>query len=830
MYDDRNGAANDIHLKWGDTSRDLRLDRLVVVEVLPTGDARQFAFDYKPADIVLEFKPMFRATLTGDEYEAFGIRVNRTTGVVTFTTPAPQPLSPNNFIIEAFVSTNTGGINPLTIRRAPIRVHVYTGVTRIWLTPNPITIRRVTPAGAENSSNRFTVRAEFADGTVGDVTDRHGVTWSPASNVGSGFDVGKLSVGAGDLLGAKIEITASWQGVTAKADMVVAGPWSSDPAMPKADLVDGHPDTWAGTINPSSVPNVLIFGSGFTAADVPKLEPIANTIVHHLKTDTLTTPYDRLATSMNFWRVAPATPARGASVRCEVYTFPSSGRTWAKPLPRAISHVLGAGWTLENLIYDVGFPVPADALVSEIDLHARWSVTMRDPPAEITSTAPLPSEWKVLVDNWKKLATRTFIDELDGFPEMALGDPPSASALSPMLRLHPDRVGRGGLVSFYTELRASNGVALAGPAATNALGNLWSSAVLQREHFNSIPLVVMVAAIRGGRAQQIGADPAHIAMSLKGGDEALPVKAVAGRNALTFDFFEPISESVERDFWRTMAHELGHAFGLGDEYVDLPGAYKNPETSVDGWGNLTTEAAVRPGNVFNAALIKWDWHRAKKAAFIDAAPTAAGGGNFVLQIVRAAGQQFAINDPVFLRVRAWQSVIGRAPITSGPLTVVAVAPDGKTVTVSGALGAPEAVFVSGSVLYLPVKDPIVAGLFLNVLPPKIAKFINDKQRPLSPWPCVDADQIASGTGTVVPEYDGYDGFWSHRNDIRTIGLYNGGVRQGCGIFHPAGQCMMRNTSEEFSEFCHVCRFVLVEMIDARQHFAIDRDYDEAYPK
>jgi len=81
----------------------------------------------------------------------------------------------------------------------------------------------------------------------------------------------------------------------------------------------------------------------------------------------------------------------------------------------------------------------------------------------------------------------------------------------------------------------------------------------------------------------------------------------------------------------------------------------------------------------------------------------------------------------------------------------------------------------------------------------------------------------------VPEFTVSDILWSHKHDARVIGLYAGGFRQGCGIFHPAGQCIMRNANLAKNEFCQVCRFVLVEQIDARAHFWIDREYDPIYP-
>ena len=51
---------------------------------------------------------------------------------------------------------------------AYIRFHIHAGLTRMWLTPSPLTVRR----GARNA--RFSVLAEFSDGTYGDVSN-----WSP---------------------------------------------------------------------------------------------------------------------------------------------------------------------------------------------------------------------------------------------------------------------------------------------------------------------------------------------------------------------------------------------------------------------------------------------------------------------------------------------------------------------------------------------------------------------------------------------------------------------------------------------------------------------------
>lgn len=836
-------TGNDIHVVWGNTSRDLTTASLAVTEVLADGtDKNQFAKAYLAAhaDLKIEFRPVFKAEDKGATFEGMNIAVNKSTGVVSFTSVAPPARTRSSFTLECVVTENTGGIDPALIAPAVIRVHVHPDVRRIWMTPKPLVVRRLTPAGADQTMTRFTVRAEFTDDTVGDVTEQHLVVYTPPANVvGGGNSAGRLKIGAGDAVGTTIPITATWKGKSDTAEMKVAAPWSAEPAVPLVELVDGAPDTWAGTLNPELVPNVLILGAGFTdppppaVSDLPALVKIANKIVHDLKKDPMTRPYDRLATSMNYWRVAVPAAARGISVRCEVFTSTVEGKTVAMPVPPGLPPVAGKPWTVETLVYMAGLPTPADGGKTVAALRAEWVDTLRPIPAIDAANK--------MIEEWKTLATRTFIDEIDGFPAMALGSPPRAgeSSPEPWLSLHPDRGGAAAVTPFYRALAAKNGVAIAGPPPDNKLGILWAE---DREafKFDNRSLVVMMAGVKAGRAQRVDAHPllperlAHIAMSIAGGNRPLPVTAVAGRRAVAFDFVGPMPDEVDAGVWRTMAHELGHSFGLGDEYVDLPGVYSAPETSTDQFANLTTLAGIQVGGVISAAAIKWTWHRAKKAAVLSAPPTLSGT-TLTISLFDAVGFQFAVGDRVFLRRRKWKAVIGRTTV-SGPYKVEApLDPTGNKVLVSGALVNPVD-FGEGSVLYIPVPDPSTAGAFLGLVSPKVLKFIDDNHRPLTKVPCDPADQLGEespgkprGTDKQVPEFSVDDVLWSHRNDPKLIGLYAGGARRGCGIFHAAGQCMMRNANLTVNEFCQVCRFVLVEQINPRQHFWIDRDYDPIYP-
>ncbi|MGB4888355.1 MAG: M64 family metallopeptidase, partial [Nitrospira sp.] len=65
---------------------------------------------------------------------------------------------------------------------------------------------------------------------------------------------------------------------------------------------------------------------------------------------------------------------------------------------------------------------------------------------------------------------------------------------------------------------------------------------------------------------------------------------------------------------------------------------------------------------------------------------------------------------------------------------------------------------------------------------------------------------------------------------RIVGLFTGGKTYHCGVYHPTGNCIMRNSDSDGKEFCPVCRYLLVDIIDPHKHFSIDLDYGEIYPQ
>jgi hypothetical protein len=73
-----------------------------------------------------------------------------------------------------------------------------------------------------------------------------------------------------------------------------------------------------------------------------------------------------------------------------------------------------------------------------------------------------------------------------------------------------------------------------------------------------------------------------------------------------------------------------------------------------------------------------------------------------------------------------------------------------------------------------------------------------------------------------------------RYKAQIVGLYDGGVRFFCGVYHPSGACIMRKLEVPSGAttylFCPVCRYLLVDRIDPSKHGVIDADYSKRYPQ
>jgi hypothetical protein len=816
--------ALDLHVIKGESSPDLRRKHVAVTK--PDGSS-ETAGDYlddpiNPKDIKVEFKPLFKGVSDPAKPHIFvggGVEVDTTTGVVKVKDPLPNPHL-RNFIMVVEVTNNEDG----KVYTLSVRIHIHGSVTDFWLTPPTLTIRPNGPGRPDLTKYMFTARARFDDGTLGDVTEDHDITWFPLDRFHPDLD--EIILRPGDDPDDTITVTALLPvrlgGASATGTLKIAKPWG-DPTT--ASIVAGG--GWPGQINPAVVPNILFLCDGFTNAPVDKdrFEQLTNSIVKRLKTSGLTTPFDKLATSINFWRAFISSDVRGISVLCEVYTKVEEGETRAYMVNNPFKPPATGDWTLGNVVYAVGLPVRADHTSNA----ARTNAQIRSDWRTLYSPDPNPKITDDLLKQWRLLGNRTFIGEKDTPLCMAYGRTPQVDQLSDHLvvSFHPRRLKRARREDedqsrfdlLLESMRTPRGI---------ALNQIWAEKSKVRP--SNYGYLFILTSSKSGR-------PAHITQRGTAGFITMSVEerpflkgiTVAANNELVWNPPDPPAVASASSA-RSAAHELGHSFGLGDEYALGIEKFTGTADSLNRYGNLQAQADAKFNGNIHGDEIKWNWLRAHKGALVRSVSLIPpiGEDRWEVKVRSGQGLQFAKGNTVILRKRDYPRPLRKDPKESSQLTVDEK-PTSDRVIVKGAL--PIGLdFVEGDVLYMPrvapasVKSPIYP--FAELVAFNIKKLITDRKRSLSGEPCSLEQSSAS---YQLPDLD-VDSLGLDIRILPTIvGLYDGGDEAACGIFHPAGRCMMNN-SDSAESFCAVCRYILVETIDPYKHFEIDLLYEKFYPQ
>jgi hypothetical protein len=233
--------------------------------------------------------------------------------------------------------------------------------------------------------------------------------------------------------------------------------------------------------------------------------------------------------------------------------------------------------------------------------------------------------------------------------------------------------------------------------------------------------------------------------------------------------------------------------------------------------------------------IKWNWERMRYATVITDLVRIGTSPRFELHVQPAQIPWFLKGDIVFIRKHQRGKVIKSAPAvrseTSAPYIVEQVSQAGDNVVVAPTMPNTDlAGFTAGSLLYMPVPS-VSPGHYLRMVSPAAERIMQIAIKgTMTGTTCDAAKQLGdNGSYTQVPEKTDPVGRVSAKNLPGLVGVYFGGARRACGILHPTGHCMMRNTYSESERFCPICRYILVDYIDPTQHFRIDYDYAKEYP-
>lgn len=840
-------SGYDVHILRGQSS-----DSLVGSLTLDTGDKFIAANDIDniPTSVKrIEFLPNFKGKHNGSLYEGHGIQVFKPTGLVSALSNAPPGPALRNFLLFGVVTLDTGKVLKL-----PIRIHIHDSIEKLWLTPTTLTIH----AGTEIADGiKLTVLARFGDKTMGDITDWDSLEWTSSDDDQIKVDKGSLQ--AQDA-GAEARISVTHPPFPASPNLTSTSEVRSLPEWPRyaADSVKLKylPGPGPGPKHHQEATNVLFLPEGFADSERDEFEAIVRRIVVRMRNYRTTRPltYD-LEDSINYWMAFVPSHDRGVSVLPECYVRnehqeTADGRA-LEVLKPSEPPKNATKWSLHNLVYEVGLSVPVDDKEDKTRLEeegqqavsvadgklAEWKELYGEDShgAEITASRVDHLYWR-----WLKLDNRALLNEKDTAFGLAFGQRPRFERvhLAPgdehreaqYLDRYPRRMPREHFEQFLANLTFKG----------NRIGQMWADGGKDRSRVGFIARIDVGRPASGeeyffavlsqpvDRVNKLGSDEYHRLRRTGRGIETMPAN------------IHPSGGDLQR-ITLTVAHELGHTLGLGDEY----GEHTEPpdrlaEDRAAESANIQLSTDVSPLGKLDGGRIEWRWPRISAAGVLRGQPQPEDAG-FRIKVGKGHASQFNPGDLVVLRKRP----LVQHPEPSVFLKVMDVpASDELVVQQTGQPLDDHTRYREGDVIARPTGRDLVA--------PIIQAHITDTGGPLD-TPAADPRRACDPQAQkilhdkrdyVIPKNLPNDLFTNPDipRNIRTnlknhpyfiVGLYKGGARHYCGVFHSTGVCLMNQHGRHhrgIHRYCQVCRYLLVDQIDPTKHPRIDEFYEDEYPE
>ena len=292
-----------------------------------------------------------------------------------------------------------------------------------------------------------------------------------------------------------------------------------------------------------------------------------------------------------------------------------------------------------------------------------------------------------------------------------------------------------------------------------------------------------------------------------------------------------------------VAHELGHSFNLLDEYEDFggrPDSDAQVTVDIDG-DNVAMLGFIHrqePGreNEIDPDRVKWlGLPRMRVSSRLLAPTTRIAAGLLVTVDPTDLAQWVYGQEDIagFIAIRNFN--IGAPPNRQLPLSTSAdqiitglsivgeIDEAAGTFVLTGpSLPAQAPVFGTGSVVYVQAVNSF--GVPKVAVEQPVLAYLRSASRPLNIDPNTDEPKTEPDDPVDIPGFE-------HKTckGFRTIGVYEGAVHFARGRYRPAGACKMRASGgeDEAGEFCFVCKWLIVNRVDAGMHRFLDERF---YPK
>jgi hypothetical protein len=799
----------------------------------------------------LVFTPHFKGAPS-----AQGVTVDTTTGAVTASAPPDPTYKLRNFLITA--SQNRGPDTAQTL----IRIHLHESIQKIWLTPSSLTIH------LDANECRFTVLAQFDDDTVGDITDWPQLTYTSSNqfsvevlNTGDKTHGGEVTeIIGGRLLAkppgdfpvdppeitvtlpsanlssstAKVFVRPSWTDIAKDPNTKIT--WLAGPYRPNEnDFRSSKPNCIASVFERA---NILFVSEGFPQSQSQDFDKAVQSIVNAWRSASadFLQPFPLLKDSINYWSVFVPSQEDGISLLGD-YEINQSRQRGSRLLRPEEPPPGSTEWSVENMTHQLGLPVPKDPPESLPDAITRWN--------KLYVTQVTDSLVKSNFSEWNALRSRSPLNERDsafGFAIKTRARVSDVAGGDPLLRPAPRRTSEASIDLFTTNLQFSG---------FWQFGNLWDQGAMDRGRV----CFVCLSDVGAGEARS-----GYFAASTGYEKGASVITVTNGFDIKTVALSGPKPPYSPDILASRAVHECGHALGLGDEYGPGNGAFFTvgvsaipsfPPNLQTKWAiTSTTTTSSGSQTVYDPDKIRWLLPRAIKVGLMDkAAPVVLGGSDFQMNMASGQGKQFVKGDLVLMRrplgekdpnTGLWIKRPLSDPFTDLRFTVIDPHPDWIKVTQ-----------IKGGTLDVTLYDPAEVhvlicvsssakpGVELKLIADPILNWIRTSGGPLNApkdkpdAACVAANNnVDSMTPTNVPKLK-FKRSPPAPADI--IGIYEGGFHFDCGIFRPAGRCIMRTsdqlitTKEKVIPFCQVCRYLIVDRVDATKLADLDKMYDPNYP-
>lgn len=757
-----------------------------------------------------------------------------------------------------------------------IRIHVHDRIRNWWPTPGKLRV----VSGSAGSLPRLL--AEFDDGVAADISDWPGVIeglrldWTSA-------DPARVQVDASTGLLRSISAPSTPAvDIRATLNHPALPPGFAPSAPVSAHVVtawsQARPVTFIAGPGPrrhESATNILFLADGFVAGEEARFRELVARLANLIVSREDIQPFKLLRESINFWGLFLASEESGTTLLSEHLAPPGNAAFKLDEMPDAdLEHETGP-LTLERLIRLIGLPVPTDFGAGESDADAFARLV-----SFLANDFVLPMPFNVDLATfvaWRRLAGRGLVESRDTlFAVQAGGRPFVGRRPSPSPSLDSRRIEDDDIAALVGALYCD--VKDGGSPQRVPVGRVWERPSPVRRGKDAGLVCVLSRAASFGAATT--ADPVfgpkHVLAKLwryNGTEDEIAARQTGRATFVLRPSMVNPAHGASPNVALPVVHEIGHVFGLVDEYggkrpteqVEPPKAFPNgqwryelfrrpgdPLGDYDPATTLPTEQRISPSKIVWAA-----WPRLRAAGEL-VAPPAIVGTTVRVQLRIGHALNFAVDQYVKLRQRP---LLGGAGGRNSPaMRITEVIGDevrlerAPSFTSGDILDFDVVADKPAPVLILPLRRPgaeTPARREQGLVAPEILAHIGESGGPLNAAadnplrPCTPAESpVASqfprnlpATLTRTPAMEGAMFRWPS-----IVGLYQGGIGVNCGAYHPAGDCMMRGASEEswaqrtssaatteFRPFCHVCRYWLVDRIDPSKHRELDDLYDPSYP-